>query len=247
MAAEASPLLVKPKDLNLFAAEIGPAIRKAFDLPEHRYLSCQKYETNRDAVTETYRILDSSEHAAKVIDLRGNELDAVKLLSSQSETVLTTVSFDWTKVGKAFRFSGAQFAIFVGRVPKDVADDGARQLFRLEWQGRQDDGSFEAAVAAHPHWQVDAIPTTKIAVPAPVASADLGDLLQKREPTRKTWMTHVHLPCAANDWAVGDGWSGDPADCGAHASSPDSLESLSSWVLSASRYLKHQIGAAISR
>lgn len=246
MGGSTTALIIKPKELNAFVAEIGSKVQKAFDLPDHRFLLCQKYAAPVEAATDSYRIFDTSSHAAKVIDLRGTERDAIKLISGQRETVFASLTFEWGRVGAKFRFLSAQFAIFSGSESSDTLQSEVRQLFRLEWEGRREDGSFEAAVAAHPHWQVDAIPSSPVPFPTSALTVELSELMIKREPVRKTWLTHIHLPCAANDWAVGSGWLGDATDCAAHTSSPQTLDSLSAWVTSASMYLRHQIAAAVS-
>lgn len=240
-------LVVGQKALSSFVASIGPSVQRALDLSSRHYLLCQKYQAAPGSGLETYGIQDTSGHGTKVIDLRGTELDAVRMVSSRQQDILTTLSFDWFRANTRLRFVGAQFAVFSGRRTSTALNEDARQLFRLEWQGRSDDGKFEAAVAGHPHWQVDATPSSAVPPPGPLATANLADLMHSERPTLKTWMTHIHLPSAANDWSVGAGWSGDPNDCAAHTSSPESLDSLSTWVLSAARYLKHQIGAAVAQ
>jgi hypothetical protein len=247
------PLLVEQKALANFNGSIGGIVRKAFGLENSRHLKCEKYSTVIAQRVFTYRLLDCSKFATRVRNLRGHDIDVFPIILNRVEQVLVGVSFDWVSVGKRFRFSGAQIIVFAGRGKGPVTsepeiDASARQLLRLEWAGRNDSGDFEAAVAAHPHWQVDAMPNLSRLHFATVAPRvrELRELSEQIEIPEKTWLSALHLPSAAVGWTKGAGWQGDHADCSAHANSPASTEELQAWVASAARYLNHQLQLATS-
>lgn len=246
------PLLVDQKELHQFHMSIGGDVRTAFELGIHRHLICQKYAAIGAQTMESYRLVDNSEYGTQARNLRGNDIDVFAVLTDRSEVLLVGVSFDWTVSGKKFRFSSAQIIVFSGRKrmssKKLDIEGNARQLLRLEWAGRNDSGSFEALVHAHPHWQVDAMPGFSVApaIPTEPQVMDLADLSKGNVPASKTWLSHLHLPSAAIGWMRGEGWKGDQNDCTAHANSPASLAELRAWVGSATRYLNHQLQNAVT-
>lgn len=246
------PLIVDQKDLNQFHASIGGDVRAAFELGRNRHLICQKYGRVTGQTVDTYRLVDTSEYGTQARNLRGNDIDVFPVPMDRAEVLLVGVSFDWATVGKRFRFSSAQIIVFSGRkcagAKKLEIDGEARQLLRLEWSGRSEAGLFEALVAAHPHWQVDAMPgfSTLPTVPEEPKVRDLADLSEQQESPAKTWLSHLHLPSAAIGWMKGEGWKGDHMDCAAHANSPASITELRAWVGSAARYLNHQLQNAVT-
>lgn len=246
------PLLVSAKKLHGFHNEIGASLRTAFGLDRNRHLICEKYAEVPDRRTyDTYRIRDTSSHAARARNLRGNDIDVFPILTTRDETIFVGVSFVWAKSGEKYRFSTSQLIFFVGdlRTNQDLANVlSAKQLMRLEWEGCSEAGKFEALVAAHPHWQIDAMPDKQPAVPSMPETVNLEDLasFSRPQPAAKRWFSRLHLPAAAVGWHVAAGWLGDHDNCIAHANPPTSTDALRSWTLSAARYLTHQLEHAAS-
>lgn len=246
------PLIVNQDELAKFHTSISGDVRKAFGLGNNRHLNCLKYSAVVGQTVNTYRLVDASEYGTQARNLRGNDIDVFPVPMDRTEVLLVGVSFDWATTGKRFRFSSAQIIVFSGRkragAKKLEIDGDARQLLRLEWAGRSDAGLFEALVAAHPHWQVDAVPGFSTPPPIPEAPKvmDLADLSEQQESPAKTWLSRLHLPSAAIGWMKGEGWKGDHTDCVAHANSPASLAELQAWVGSATRYLNHQLQNAVT-
>lgn len=246
------PLVVSQKALQTFHASIGGIVRTAFDIGIHRHLVCQKYDALPGQTVDTYRLVDTSARGTTARNLRGNDISVFPVLMHRNEVLLVGVSFEWVRSGEKYRFNGAQIILFSRRkligTPEPIVEGPARQLLRLEWAGRRDSGLFEASVAAHPHWQVDALPdySSQPVFPAEPKLAELAELSEGPASVLKTWLSHLHLPSAAIGWTIGEGWKGGHEDCSAHANSPASTDELRAWIGSASRYLNHQLQNAVT-
>jgi hypothetical protein len=127
-----------------------------------------------------------------------------------------------------------------------------RQLLRLEWDGVDESGAFEAKVAAHPHWQTD-----QWLAGYDQSRGTLTKLLTQGEGPREfalneeiaapppvRWVRAVHLAAAAR-WAD-EPWKGEE-DCSMHARPPKNVTEIENWSLSALRYIARQFTAALDR
>jgi hypothetical protein len=245
------PLVVTDKELAKFNSAIGPAITAAFELAQSRQLSCQKYAAVGHGNLQSYRLVDPSTHGAQVFNQRGNEIDVFPIVSTMGGQIFVGIAFEWVRVGSRHRFSSAQIVTF--DAPREQGGQAnnvsrhAQQLFRLEWQGPGENGQFEAVVAAHPHWQIDALPTPKLPdLPNPSVVLELQDIIGANAISKKSWLSRIHFAASASGWALDRGWEGDFDNCAAHANAPETINALQTWTISAARYLKHQVGAAVA-
>lgn len=246
MLKQRGPLTVGNKEFQEFNRSIGPKVQRALELDSGQYLSCDKYELLPGQRGMVYGLRDPRQDL-RVPNKRRGQNFAFPFVRRKETAVLLSISFEWVRVSSRVRFVGAQFVVYLltGTTSRTSDPLSAQQIMRLEWQGRADNGSFEAAYAGHPHWQVDAVPAERGTGFAPTAVVSMDQLVVREDRSAVSWLSRVHLASAAGGWAKGEGWSGEQHECDTHANSPDSLDELAAWTTSASRYLSQQINSAL--
>lgn len=245
-------LTISDSALRKFLSETGSGLTRAFGRDPTRPLRLERFPGMGGGYNlARYQLIDpASRSIART--LRGTDAEVVKLIAARGTDLVVGCSFEWVtkerRRSREHRFVSAQFIVFTrtsGPVGGDQASPAdARQLFRLEWQGRDENHKFEENTAAHPHWQVDALPSKPMSFTEPTDTLDLNDLIGEQPSSSKTWLSKIHLASSATGWISNGGWGGELDDCSAHAASPDDAEELKAWSLSAAHYLHHQLSGA---
>lgn len=237
-----SPLTVSERELQRFNSQIGPSVKVALDLDRSRHLQCQKYgQANGHSLA--YGLVDTTRPLIVANERRG-ENHAFSILQRRDNAVLLSVMFTWQATGVRNRFVAAQFVVYLlsGAAARNLDTTRSQQIMRLEWEGRSAGGTFEAPNAGHPHWQIDAIPSSNAPSYAPTNVVSMEQLDSKPS---MSWLSRIHLASAAEGWARESGWSGDEVDCHVHANSPETLDALQAWTRSGARYLYQQLNGAL--
>lgn len=235
-----SPPTVSGKVLQRFNSEIARKIQSAMDLDVSRHLICDKYTQLVGQKSLVYGVRDTTDDII-VSNNRRLENYAFVALKRRRTAILLSINFEWHPLRSLIRFGSAQFVVYVAGV-KLQPDIDPLQLMRLEWEGRSEKGTFEAPAAGHPHWQIDAT-FNKLAPKLPLSSSISLDKIEVAPSP--SWLSRLHLASAAEGWTKGSGWSGDEYDYNVHANSPENIEALSAWTVSAARYLRQQLDSAV--
>lgn len=234
------PLIVARGALDSTLRELPAQFRNVLGHPPREPLSFRNL--SNPGRVKSYALVGREEDTA--IDLRDGQKPIVPVMGTDGRFFLA-VGFDWLEVSRReLRFIRLQVLAFLridlGRNDEATRATATRQVFRLEWEGTNSDGSFEAVDAAHPHWQIDLLSTRGGAAPPPSidTAIDLNEALASSGADDNEWLQRMHL-AALTDWD-GDPWP-VPFDDGRHARTPRSIEGLTSWMLSASAYVRQEL------
>lgn len=245
-------LRVSLAELNRFNKHFGKSAAVALDFDHQRYLSMEKLNGGADAVWLDYG-LEEPGNGLAAIDDRGTQQSVVHFSSSLQQHLLLALNCSWRRMSQAAQFRQIQILLFLAWGNPDVTrtpEMSRKQLLRLEWEGVDELGMFEAEPAAHPHWQTDQwlagydrsrgdLTTRLIQSEVPREFALHEDV---PAPPHVRWMRAVHLAAAAR-WAD-EPWRGED-DCSMHARPPKNIAEIENWSLSALRYIAHQFRAAL--
>lgn len=247
-------LRVSLSDLNRFNKHFGKSVAAALDFDHQRYLSMEKLNGGTGPVGLDYG-LEEPGNGLTAIDDRGTQQSVVHFSSNLQQHLLLALNFSWRRMSQTAQFRQIQILLFLAWGNPDVTrtpEMSRKQLLRLEWEGVDELGVFEAKVAAHPHWQID----QWLAGYDRSRSDMITQLIQSGEPREFAlhddttapphvrWMRTLHLAAAAR-WAD-EPWRGED-DCSMHARPPKSIAEIENWSASALRYIAHQFRAALDR
>src|ERR1035438_8124146 len=150
-------LRVSLSELNRFNKNFGKSVAAALDFDHQRYLSMEKLNGGTE-VRLDYG-LEESGSGLTAIDDRGMQQSVVHFSSHLQQHLLLALSFSWRRMSQTAQFRQIQILLFLAWGSPDVTRTheitSRKQLLRLEWEGVDELGVFEAKVAAHPHWQTD--------------------------------------------------------------------------------------------
>ncbi len=221
-----------------------------------RHLSIEKLdgETVPGARLD-YGLVERSTNIS-ALDDRGMEQPVVHLCSNEraQQHLLIGLNFSWLNGRREARYRATQILVFFAWGDKNVgrtAQGNRRQLLRLEWEGVDSEGAFEAKIAAHPHWQTDQwlagydLESTQAA--SRLRRSDTArdfetEMEQEERSPNVRWVRSVHLAAAAH-WATNP-WTTDE-DCSPHARPPKDLQEVENWTVSSVRYISHQLQTAL--
>ena len=248
-------LKINLKELSSFNQRLPSAIIHALGERGERQLLMSQPDQPRRSLRRDFELIEPGEPLTAVDD-REAEIGVVRLCSlrQRSRHLLLGLQTSWLVDGKtALRYGGCRLLVFYAWGNAKLGDIGSssrRQLMRLEWEGVNIEGAFEASSAAHPHWQVDrwltGLERATAAAARRLRQADstknFGEVFDAQdEELDMRWMRSVHLAAAAT-WADTP-WANQ--DTSAHARPPRDLEQLLNWLGSATRYIKEQFAAAL--
>ncbi len=230
-------LSVKERDVSALHADMQVRIGRSIGLPGNSFANFTR-RTLPNARQSTFEFTTTTGEIA--LDRRGAQRPVVQISAGRGWRALLGAATTWSSHGRnMLAFVDCQLIVFL---QQSGSSQPATQFLRLEWEAL--DGNAETnfdGEIAHPHWQVDlgGFDTRPTQVPAETILTTIPEA--KATPDLR-WSSRLHMAASAR-WMNDDWTDVKPVP---HVHGPQSQDEVRAWMVSACRYMRDQIAAALS-